>query len=362
MKTTPSTRENLRIVWAITRKDLIDAIKNKNILTILLSALFVVAVYKYLPQLTAEDGPPALLIYDPNSSQFLADLEHNSDLDVYTYESQEDMQYYLTNGEVPELGLVIPGDIDARAAAGSPLQFQGYALEIFKDEEIFNLERAMETEFETILGQPVDIRVERLPLQAETYGVTVMVGMGFVFVTLMVGMLVIPHMMIEEKQGKTLAALMVSPARSIHILVSKALTGLIYALGMLLVTVGLNWNLVPQKWLFLLTGILGSLFAIGIGLLLGILIDSRQQLTLWAWAAIIPLYIPMMLALLDDLIPPLWVQVFKWFPATALFRAFRTAMAGSTPTQYYAPQLALVAACALVVLVIDAYLVKRLER
>lgn len=362
MKTTQSTLENLRIVWAITRKDLTDAIKNKNILTILLSALFVVAVYKYLPQLTAEASPPALLVYDPGNTLFLADLEASPRVDVYTYDSLADMQYYLTNGEVPELGLSIPSDVDTLAESGRPIQLQGYALEIFKDEEVFNLERAMETEIESILGQAIDIRVDRLPLQAETYGITVMTGMGFVFVTLMVGMLVIPHMMIEEKQGKTLAALMVSPARSTHILASKTLTGLIYTLGMLLVTVGLNWNLISQKGLFLLTGIMGSLFAIGIGLMLGILIDSRQQLTLWGWVAIIPLYLPIFLALLDDLIPPLWVKIFTWLPGTALFRAFRTAMAATASSEYYLPQLATVAACALVLLLVDSGLIRRLER
>jgi len=362
MKTTPSPLENLRIVWTITRKDLTDAIKNKNILTILISALFVVALYKYLPQLMAEAGPPTLLVYDPGNTQFLSGLETNPSIDLYTYDSQEKMQYYLTNGEVPELGLVIPTNIDARAASGEPIQIEGYALEMFKNEDVFTLERAMEVEFESILGQPVDIRVERLPLQAETYGITVMTGMGFVFVTLMVGMLVIPHMMIEEKQGKTLAALMVSPARSTHILVSKTLTGFIYTMGMLLIAVVLNWNLIPQKGLFLLAGLLGSLFATGIGLMLGILIDSRQQLTLWGWVAIIPIYFPMMLALLDDLIPPLWVKVFTWQPATALFRAFRTAMAATASSEYYAPQLALVAVCALALLLVDGGLVRRLER
>ena len=202
MKTNTPSLPNLRIVWAITRKDLVDAVKNKNILTILLSALFVVAVYKYLPKLTAESGPPALLVYDPGNSQFRADLESNPSVDVYTYDSREDMQYYLTNGEVPELGLVIPPDIEARAASKEPLQLEGFALEMFKDEEIFDLERSMESEFERILGHPVDIHVERLALQAETYGVTVMVGMGFVFVTLMVGVIFLVVLFIGTRVGR----------------------------------------------------------------------------------------------------------------------------------------------------------------
>ena len=63
--------ENLRIVWAITSKDLIDALKNKNVISLVVTSLMVVVLYRYLPALIAEDGPPALLLYDAGESEFV---------------------------------------------------------------------------------------------------------------------------------------------------------------------------------------------------------------------------------------------------------------------------------------------------
>jgi len=358
----PKFTDHIRIIWSITLKDLTDAVKNKNIITIILSALFIVMVYKYLPGLTAEDSPPRLLVYDPVNSILFSELYDSPAVDLYTYKSEEDMKYYLTNGDRPELGLVIPNNFDPAKNPEKPLELQGYVLHLFKEEDVQELKTYMEGEFEYILERPVNISIEKIPLQPETYGITVLTSMGFVFVTIMVGMMVIPHLMIEEKQTKTIDALMISPAGSGHIVISKALTGLIFTLLMLVIAVAFNWILIQQRWLFLLGGLLGALFAISLGMMLGILIDTRQQLTLWAWVGFIPLLIPMMLSLMDDLLPENVVQILKWVPTSALFRIFRTSMAGTTPIKYFGPQLAVILISSVALLSIDSWLVRRLDR
>ena len=166
--------EDIRIVWAIISKDLIDALKNKNVISLIVTSLLVVAMYRYLPALTAEDGPPALLVHDAGESEFVAALWDSPVVDLYTYESIEDMQYYLTNGEVPELGLVIPAGFDEAVESGNPPELQGYALQLFDDAEILELKRSMEDEFEYLLGVPVTLSIERIPLQPETHGMTIM--------------------------------------------------------------------------------------------------------------------------------------------------------------------------------------------
>lgn len=354
--------DHTRIIWSITLKDITDVIKNKNIISIILSSLFIVVVYKYLPGLTVEDGPPRLLVYDPENSILLSRLYDSPAVDLYTYKSEEDMKYYLTNGDQPELGLVIPKNFNTSENLEEPLELNGYVLQLFKDEDIQELTTYMEGEFEYILERPVKLSVEKIPLQPETYGMTVLTSMGFVFVTIMVGMMIIPHMMIEEKQNKTIDVLMVSPAGSGHIVLSKAITGLLYTMMMLVIAVAFNWILIQHQWLFLLGGMLGALFSISIGLLLGILIDTRQQLTLWAWFAFIPLLLPMMLSLMDDLLPENVIQVLKWIPSSALFRIFRTSMADTTPIKYFLPQFTLIAICSVVLLSIDTWLVHRLDQ
>ena len=56
--------ENIRIIWAITSKDLVDGVKNKNVLGVIIPALFMIVLYRFMPAITAEDGPPALLVYE----------------------------------------------------------------------------------------------------------------------------------------------------------------------------------------------------------------------------------------------------------------------------------------------------------
>ena len=66
-------RSNLRLIWAITAKDVIDALKNKNALANLVSALFIMVVYSALPSLRGE--APMVIIYDRGDSAIVQALE-----------------------------------------------------------------------------------------------------------------------------------------------------------------------------------------------------------------------------------------------------------------------------------------------
>ena len=358
----PSLTNHLRIIWAITAKDLVDGIKNKNVLGVIIPALFVIVIYRYMPAITAEDGPPALLLFDAGNPAMMLLLEDSPAVDLYTYESEAQMLYYLSNGEQPELGLVIPAGFDQSAAAGQPLALQGYMLHFFTDEEVSDLQRYMQDEFEYLLGKPVVIHIEQIQLQPETHGITILASMGFTFMILMVGMIAIPHMMLEEKQSKTMDAMLISPANSFHIVTAKALTGLIYAM----ITYGIGLILFREiivHWgLALVTGLLGALFAVSLGLLLGILVDNRQQLVLWGWFGVVPLFLPMLLGIMDDLLPPWLIAVFKWVPSSALMRAIRSSMVAAPPVKYYIPQLTVLLLSAALTLALDSWLVRRSDR
>jgi ABC-2 type transport system permease protein len=358
----PSLINHIRIIWAITAKDLVDAVKNKNVLSVVIPALFMIVLYRFMPAITAEDGPPALLVYDEGNPAMMLLLEDSPAVDLYTYETEDQMRYYLSNGEQPELGLIIPAGFDQIVEAGKSIELQGYMLHFFTDDEIFELQRYMQDEFEYLLGQPVVIQIEEIQLQPETYGITILASMGFSFIILMVGMIAIPHMMLEEKQNKTLDAMLVSPATSLHIVASKALTGIIYALitygiGLILFReVVVNWGLV------FCAGFLGALFAVSLGLLLGILIDNRQQLVLWGWVGVVPLFLPLLLSIMDDLLPPWLITIFKWVPSSALMRAIRSSMVAAPPVKYYLPQLGVLLISAALILAFDIWLVRRSDR
>jgi len=119
MKSTLST--HIRIIWAITVKDVIDALKNKNVLGVLIPSLFMILCYRYLPVITAEDEPPALLVYDAGNPVTMTLLDESPAVNLYSYETITQMQYYLSNGEQPELGLIIPLGFDQKVVSGKTI-------------------------------------------------------------------------------------------------------------------------------------------------------------------------------------------------------------------------------------------------
>jgi ABC-type multidrug transport system permease subunit len=70
----------------------------------------------------------------------------------------------------------------------------------------------------------------------------------------------------------------------------------------------------------------------------------------------------MMLSIMDDLLPSWSIAIFKWVPSSALMRAVRTSMVGSPPLAYYLPQLAVLLISAVLILILDAWLVRRSDR
>jgi len=109
-------------------------------------------------------------------------------------------------------------------------------------------------------------------------------------------------------------------------------------------------------------GFLGALFSVALGLLLGILVDTRQQLILWAWVGIVPLFLPMMLSFMDDLLPNRIIQILKWVPSSAMMRILRSSMVGFPKVEKFLPQLAILVFSSLLILALDFRLIRRLDQ
>jgi ABC-2 type transport system permease protein len=353
--------EDFRIIWAITAKDLIDGLKNNNVIAVIIPALFVLLLYRFLPAITSEDKPPALLVYDAGNPTIMTLLEDSPAVDLYSYDTEAQMLKYLSNGEQPELGLVIPVGFDQLVERGQSLVLQGYMLHFFSDQQISELQQYMQDEFEYLLKKPVDIHIGLIQLQPETHGITILASMGFGFAILMIGMIAIPHMMLEEKQNKTLDAILISPASNLHVIAGKALTGLIYCLVVYVGGLFLFRMLIVHWGIAFLAGLFGACFAISLGLLLGILVDTRQKLVLWAWVGLIPVFLPMMLSVMGDLLPAWLIVVVNWVPSSALMRVIRSTMISGPPVELYVPQLAILLVSSVLFLAVDVWLVHRLD-
>lgn len=325
-------RIEARLIWAIFAKDLRDVLRNKNTISVLISGMFIVVMYRMLPVLVRGSEPTRVWVYDQGQSGLAAFLENSTIIDARTEaESLDKVQELLREADLPELGLVIPPDFDQRLEAGEEVALQGYLMSWIRAQDAAEMEQIVEDEVARLLGRKVPIETEGniLHLLPESTGPGMQAALAAVFLLTMVGASVVPHLMMSEKQERTIDVLLISPANEVHVTIAKALTGLVYCLIAGIITLVINANVIMHWWLAILGILAFSLFAVAIGLALGTKIETRAQLSVWSWVIFIPLFIPAMAVLLEGLVPDGVIQVMRFTPTVAFCAVWRNSFAQS---------------------------------
>lgn len=331
MKPTTSTqwKNDWRMIRAIAGKDIVDSIRNKNIISLLISSLFIILMYRALPLLETQGDTLNVFVYDAGESALVAFLENSRAVEIRTYTTEEKMLDALRHQDTPHLGLVIPAGFDQALENGQPLPLQGFVMNWLNAEQKSQLETAANNEFQRLLGQPIVLNTDGNTVYqtTEVGGLAVSAGMAIVFVIVTTGLTLIPSLMVEEKKDHTLETLLISPASSRHVVMGKALAGLVYCVLGAGLGVAVNAFILMHGWLALIAVVCGSLFAVSMGLLLGTFIEDRAQLVLWAWVFILPLFVPMIITLLADILPDWLVTVSKAVPTYSLLSLLRASFA-----------------------------------
>ena len=357
-------RSSLRIVWAITAKDIIDAMKNKTTLSVMLTLLFLVVLYQYLPALTSGDQPPRLVVYDADSSPLVTELEDSTQFDLRKMLSQQQMEEYLGNMDSVVLGLVLPADFDQYLRSNEQLELDGYVIHWASDSATAQVQTFFEGQLTELVGKPVriDVAGNTVYTQKDSTGYAFLTSISVILVLTMIGISMTPNLMLEEKRTKTLDVLLVSPASTGQVVIGKALTGLFYCLTTAVVVLAFNAALITHWGLAILAVTCGSLLCVALGLLLGSVFEVKQQLTIWGFLLFQPLLLPMFLSIMEDLMPRGLIVAFDWIPTVALSKVLRVSFSNSAPLAEFGPELALVAGCAALVLAAVAWVVRRSDR
>jgi ABC-2 type transport system permease protein len=356
---------DLRIIWAIASKDMLDAVKSKTTLSILLSALFIVVVYQYLPKFEKDSDLPVVLVYDAGDSQLLPLLKRSPNLNVYSgYTSQEQLERKLVSGDVPELALTIPPAFDQALESGDAPLLEGYVQHWVSGSDAAQLKAQAEQELARLAGQSLTIHLEGNVVypSPDSGGRSFLTSLAVLLSVTLIGVGLAPHLMIEEKQTRTLDALLVSPARSSHVVIAKALAGLFYCLIAAAVVLVINANLVLHWGLAVAVVILGSLFAVSLGLLVGSLVGAKPVLPIWSMMVLTVLLLPLFLAIMRDLLPSVASTIVAWVPTATLARVLRGSFSRGLGLPAFGLELLVVVACTALVLAGVAWTVRRSDR
>lgn len=334
------------MVWAIAAKDVTDAIRNKTILANLATIVFVVVFYRFLPALGSQGELPRLMIYHAGDSNRGAELEERAAFRAYVATSREEVEAFVGRADQPRMGIVLPTDLDQALAAEEPLTVEGYVPHWASQRQVEQVRAFYETELSAWAGQPVQIRTKGNVVypRLEWGGLSFLTSLTLVLALTLTGILTVTHLMLEEKQTRTLEALLVSPASIGQLVAGKALAGAAYCLVAAAGVLVLNATVVTHWGLAVLGAACGAALAVALGLLLGSIFQVKQQLMLWGFLLLNVLLVPVFLEIESGLLPEEVHAALRWVPTVALARTLRLSFVNDVPWGAFAANLGLVLA------------------
>ncbi len=360
----PARVSHLRLVWALASKDIVDALKNKTTLTTIVISLLMVLVYKSFPALTADSDALRVWTYAESPSALVTELERSPLLAIYPVDSRAELMEVFPHAESTELAIVIPDSAVAQQQAGQPITIEGYLMYWVGADKRAEIKATVEEELSTQLGQPVtlDLAGHDVFFDADVRALIFSPTFSLLFVTLMIGISLIPNLMIEEKQNKTLDLLLVSPVSAGHLVAGKTLAGLFYGLvGTAVVFIVFRPFIV--RWdLAILAAAMAILLMVAIGLLLGSYVKVRAQLQLVAWFIILPLLVPVFLVEFEGLVPDGAIAVMNWVPTVLIARVFRLSLTPNATLTHFGLPVLVIGAVTLVLLSLVVWVVRRADR
>lgn len=365
---------NLRNTFAIAWKDFLDALRNARLLIIILMPVGFSVLYGYI----FRDTPNSLelVVYSPDSTSFVDQLTDMEGLSLYVVDSAEGVPQTLES-ESAALGVVLPEDFDAELRAGTRPRVTFIYPEDLESSR--GAQRVVLQVFELISGRdPVvqlDLQPLHPPLASEptqdddgdissllqdidilTFFVILWVMMGVT----MNGSFLVPTLVVEEKEKRTLEAMLVTPASYLDVVGGKILVGMLYCLLTSFVVMALNQGFVGDIGASVLIVVLASSCLTLIGLLIGSVIDNLTALNTWASFIMLPLLLPGLLAALPLNLPGALQTVFRAIPTYNIVRGLALSLTGRGGEVWLSA--AILAVEAVVLLVAVFWFIRRRER
>lgn len=175
--------------------------------------------------------------------------------------------------------------------------------------------------------------------------------------------ILVPYLMIEEKETRTIDVLFVSPASNSQLVIGKAIAGLVYGLiGAGVVLFFSRAMVVHWGWVSL-AALSGALLATAIGLLLGSMFNNTQNMSLWLGVILAALIMPVML---DVLVAESWPQSLKtivpWVPSVLLAKMFRASFSADVSLEIALPALGMVVGCTVLLLAAVVWRIRLMDQ
>jgi ABC-2 type transport system permease protein len=366
MKMNNGTRfERLRIILAIAGKDIVDALRNRIVLTIIIGVALVMVQGKALPLLLKLSDTVQVVVYNEGVAPIVADLRSHGGIRVIETESQQDLEQALVEASGESLGIVIPVEYGEEPGPTGELRLEGFYPYWMNLEVVAELETLVEGHLTGVTGHTIHVDTEGhvIYAQPDSGGQLFMTALVMVLMSTLICLIIVPYLMIEEKEANTIDALLVSPARIGEVVIGKALAGLTYGLAAGAVVLAFFHAHIVHWWIAILACVAGSLFAVAVGLLLGTLFENIANMNLWMSLVLVFLAAPVLVV---RYLPPQWPaiigNILPWMPTVALYNTYLLSFTANPSLAQVGMDLGLLFGSAAVVLAIVTWIVRRSDR
>ena len=269
-----------RTILAIARKDAIDILLNRSTITILIMPILLALLFLFMSKLIGSHAT-GILVYNPGHSQVVqvvskafaqTKVTEASSPDEVTAAfgpdgSHKDSQY--------DLGLIIPPNFESALQTREHPQISIYLNGNNLSEQNSLMIQAAITNYARQVASPqppLTLTAAMINPPSSTNVGDVLgnyYGVISLMVSLMVGTSLMPGLLIEEKEKKTLRMLMVTPASFADVILGKLLIALVYQFLLSLIVIAIQSGFTGQIPLLLLYTLLGAFLSLALGLLLG---------------------------------------------------------------------------------------------
>ena len=167
---------------------------------------------------------------DDGRSSTVREMALDGEVQLVQRDNLKDLKTAVGRSAVPVLGLVFPSGFEQSLSEVEPINLEAITIHWANLEERSRLINKFETALEEHTNHIIRIRVAQQGIypNPENLGFTSMIITGFVLGVMTVGIFLLPLLMMDEVENKTLDPLRLSPAEPLHILIGKALAGFFF--------------------------------------------------------------------------------------------------------------------------------------
>ena len=350
-----------QLIWTIASKDFVDGLKRRQMLTHAVTVIFLVLLYRFLPQLGNANSPPRLVVYDAGDSELIQDLERSEAVRLRQTTSYEDMLYQVGIEDGKTLGLVLPKVFDQLSQTNELIVLDAVIDHWVKTEDFNQMQTTIEAEITQLSDATVQLNIERQRITQADGAFAFHIALGLLVVMGLMGITVTPQLIVEEKTNRTIDALQVSPITMTELLAAKVLVGAVYCILMSSAVLIAYGTFVLHWWAMAGAILCAAFFNVSIGLLLGIKLKDVRQISLWTFIIFQPLIISMILGMFEPISAGLR-SIMRWFPTVAMGNAAAQSLTDSVDVGSYLFSLSIMLAWGGLFFLIGSWLLQRSEQ